>query len=204
MHRTVFVLVGTLAVSVAAMGGQQPPRVVPARTAAAEKPPAPSRSSTRPAGRALTSARPDDFAMIQGHALNSTNGALANSRVRLRDARFGRIVDETLTDRSGSFAFRSLEPGSYVVELLGPDQTILAASQILNVDAGSVVTTLVKLPFTIPRFGGLLGNTAASALVISSAATAAGVLAIQVTGTEASPNGTSPQATVTTSGAPRK
>ena len=34
---------------------------------------------------------------IQGNALNSTNGAMHDVIVRLRDARFGRIVDTQLT-----------------------------------------------------------------------------------------------------------
>jgi hypothetical protein len=190
MHRTLITLIGTLVVSVAGVGAQQPMTRGSATTTSVAKRTAPS---ARPAGRVL-----DVSTTIQGNALNSTNGPLANMPVRLRDARFGRIVDEGVTDRSGFFAFRSLEPGSYVVELLGPDRTVLAASQILHVDAGTAVTALVKLPFKMSPFGGLFGHTAASALAIASAAAASGVLAMQVTGAEASPNGTSPQTTATT------
>jgi hypothetical protein len=122
---------------------------------------------------------------IQGNALTSTNGQLANTMVRLRDARFGRIIDSQLTDQSGLFAFRTLDPGSYIVEIMGADSSsILAASQILNVNAGDIVSAVVKLPFRLPPFAGILGGSAAStatpaaAAAIVTEAAANGVLVI--------------------------
>jgi hypothetical protein len=121
------------------------------------------------------------FTTIQGNALSSTNGQLANSVVRLRDARLGRIVDTQVTDRSGLFAFRAVDPGNYVVELMAPDQTtVLSASQVLSVNAGDAVSAIVRLPFRIPPFAGLLGNSAPQAATVSSAAAASGVLAEDV------------------------
>src|SRR5262245_22905203 len=58
--------------------------------------------------------------LIQGNALTATNAALADAPVRLRDVRSGRIVASTRTDRSGLFSFRPVDPGSYIVELVGP------------------------------------------------------------------------------------
>ena len=109
----------------------------------------------------LPGTRPNVFTTIQGNALSSTNGVLPDTMVRLRDARAGRIVDTQTTDKSGLFAFKSVDPGSYIVELVGNDQSILAASQILNVNAGEAVSAVVKLPFRLPPFGGLLGHTIA-------------------------------------------
>lgn len=116
------------------------------------------------------------FTTIQGNALDSANQMLPDSPVRLRDARLGRIVDRQVTDKSGLFAFRTVDPGSYVVELLSSDNTVLAASQVLNVNAGEAVSAIVKLPFRIPPFGGLFGHSAAQALTVTSAAAATGVL----------------------------
>lgn len=101
-----------------------------------------------PRATARLGARAQQFSStIQGNVLTSTNGQLANTVVRLRDARFGRIVDSQTTDKSGLFAFRSVDPGSYIVEVMGPDQeSVLAASRILNVDAGDVVSAVVRLP----------------------------------------------------------
>jgi hypothetical protein len=126
------------------------------------------------------------FATIQGTALSSTNGDMAASAVRLRDARTGRIVARQLTSPKGSFAFR-VDPGSYVVELLDENDMVLAASTLVNANAGEVASTVVRLPFKIPPFGGLLGHTATEAAVITSAAAAAGVLAVDVAGQCASP-----------------
>jgi hypothetical protein len=131
----------------------------------------------------LASVRPDAFGTIQGNALNSTNSQLANATVRLRDARFGRIIGSQMTDQSGLFAFKSLDPGSYIVEMMGNDETILAASQVLNINAGEAVSAVVKLPFRIPPFAHVLGSatpTTASAVVAQAAATS--LLAVSTVG----------------------
>jgi hypothetical protein len=116
---------------------------------------------------------------IQGNALDSSNGQLANANVRLRDARFGRIVDTQYTDRSGLFAFKGLEPGSYIVELIANDESILAASQLLNVHGGEAILAVVKLPFRIPPFANVIGtSTTQSAVRLMLEAAATGVTAL--------------------------
>ena len=112
--------------------------------------------------------------VIHGNALDSTNGQLTNVSVRLRDARSGRIVDTQYTDQTGLFAFKTLEPGSYIVEIIANDQSILAASQLLNVSGGEAVSAVVKLPFRVPPFAGLMGTTttqAAAGVAFEAAAT---------------------------------
>ena len=119
-------------------------------------------------------ARVAAFSTIVGNALDSTDGQLANVVVRLRDARFGRIVESQYTDQSGIFTFKGLDPGSYIVEILANDDTILAASQLLNVNAGETASTVVKLPFKVPPFAGMMGTAttpSAFALVLEAAAT---------------------------------
>lgn len=123
---------------------------------------------------------------IQGNALTSTNGMLTDGTVRLRDARFGRIIDVTKTDKAGVFVFRQVSPGTYVVELVGQDGSVLAASQILNVNAGESVSAIVKLPFRVP-FLSTLGRQTPTAALITATAAASGVLATRVAGTAVSP-----------------
>ena len=123
---------------------------------------------------------------IQGNALNSTNGALPDSRVRLRDARFGGILDAQITDKAGMFRFASIDPGMYIVELVDNEHTVMAASQLLSIGAGEILSAVVKLPFKIPPFGGLLGHTIQQAAAVTSAAAASGVMAKSVTGQDAS------------------
>jgi hypothetical protein len=131
--------------------------------------------------------RPNPFGAILGNALNSTNGALPNNMVRLRDARAGRIVETATTDKSGLFEFRTIDPGSYVVELVGNDHTILSASQILSVNAGQAISAVVKLPFHLSPMSGLLGHTVPSAAAVSSAAASSGIMAAKVAGEPISP-----------------
>lgn len=149
-----------------------PPAVI-AQQQVASAPPSSSNISVARVG-ARAGARADAFTTtIQGNALTSTNGQLSETLVRLRDARYGRIMDTQITDKSGLFAFKAVDPGSYIVEIMATDQTtVLAASQILSVNAGDIVSAVVKLPFRIPPFAGILGGNAAVA------ATPAGATAI--------------------------
>jgi hypothetical protein len=117
--------------------------------------------------------------VIHGNALDSVDGHLTNVVVRLRDARFGRIIDTQYTDQSGMFSFKGIEPGAYVVEILGNDQSILAASQLLNVNAGEATLAVVKLPFQVPPFAELMGtSTTHSAALLVLEAAASGVTAL--------------------------
>ena len=128
---------------------------------------------------ALAKAKENALTIIQGNAISSTNGQMTNAVVRLRDARFGRIVDTQLTDKSGLFAFKAIDPGSYIVEIMSNDQSIMAASQLLNVNAGEAVSAVVKLPFRIPPFAGLMGSTSTpSAIAVAIQAAAIGVVSV--------------------------
>ena len=130
-----------------------------------------------PAARA--GARVAAFSTIIGNALDSTDGQLANVVVRLRDARFGRIVESQYTDQSGIFTFKGIDPGNYIVEIVANDETILAASQLLNVNAGETASTVVKLPFKVPPFAGMMGTaTTPSAYVLVLEAAATGITAL--------------------------
>jgi hypothetical protein len=177
MHRVFSAAVGVLIVANVLDGvAQQPAKVAGTKAASASK-----ASASRAATGLLRGTSSNVLTTIQGNALTSTNGVLSNAVVRLRDVRFGRVVASTITDKSGLFEFRGIEPGSYVIELVGNDGTILATSQILSIDAGQALSAVVKLPFSAPPFGGIFGHTAASAAVVAAAAAASGVLAVKIT-----------------------
>jgi hypothetical protein len=128
---------------------------------------------------AISKAKEKALTTIQGNALSSTNGQMNSAVVRLRDARFGRIVDTQVTDKSGMFAFKAIDPGSYVVEIVSNDQSILAASQLLNVNAGEAVSAVVKLPFRIPPFAGLMGTSSTpSATAVATQAAASSIVSV--------------------------
>jgi len=142
-----------------------------------------------PAAPARFEARAGASNTIQGSALNADGSAMPDAPVRLRDARTGRFVASAVTDKAGLFTFQALEPGSYVVEVLGPEYNVLAASQILNINAGDTVSAVVKLPFRIRPYAGVLGHSTASAALVIATAAASGILATQVTGQAVSPPG---------------
>ncbi|HET6958412.1 MAG TPA: carboxypeptidase-like regulatory domain-containing protein [Vicinamibacterales bacterium] len=118
------------------------------------------------------------FSTIQGNALDSTNARMSNAKIRLRDARFGRIVDKQLTDKSGIFTFAKIEPGTYIVEIMSDDQSILAASDLLNVNAGDTVSAIVKLPFKVPPTMTLGGTAKSTAWIIATQAVASSIVAV--------------------------
>ena len=169
MYRAAAVLLATTSLAAGPQSAVPPQTTTSARAAA--------RSS---APRPLT-ARTIGVTTIHGNALDATNGNLPNVVVRLRDARFGRIVDTELTDKSGLFEFRTLDPGSYIVELIGNRSTVLAASQILNVEAGEIVSAIVQLPLLTPLAGAAGTSTVATAAAIVTEAAATGVVAVIAT-----------------------
>lgn len=130
----------------------------------------------------------NSVATIRGTALTARNNPLTEARVRLRNARTGRIVGVRTTDHAGLFEFANVEPGSYIVELVTSRDEVLAASDMLNPNGGDLLSTIVKLPYEIPT-GGLLffGAMSASALAITASAAAAGVLATVTTSRDVSP-----------------
>ena len=173
MSRLLYRVVAVLLATTSLAAGQQSvvrPQATPSLRARARL------TAPRP-----VTARPTTLTTIQGNALDATNGNLANVVVRLRDARFGRIVDTELTDKSGLFAFRTLDPGSYIVELIGNQSTVLAASQILNVEAGEIVSAIVQLPLLVPVVGAAGTSTVATAAAIVTEAAATGVVAVIAT-----------------------
>jgi len=143
----------------------------------------PATSGARSVAKSLVprvaAARSNAPIVIRGNALDPDNGPLPGWLMRLRDARLGRVVETRLTDASGMFAFTLVDPGSYIVELLGQERTPLATSQIITVDFGDTVSAVVKLPIRVKPFAGFLSSSIApSAAMIATQAAATGITAI--------------------------
>jgi hypothetical protein len=173
--------VGWLVAATLHVAAQQPRGAAPRSTVARA---APARIAPP---KMLPGTRPNVFSLIQGNALTSTNGALTDATMRLRDARFGQIVETQLTDRAGVFTFPRVDPGIYIVEIIGLDQvSVLAASEVLIVGPGEAVSAFVKVPFNAPPvIAGRLGRSMPStANALMTQAASAGVLATQASGTE--------------------
>jgi hypothetical protein len=114
-------------------------------------------------------------ASIIGAAWNADNTPIPFAKLRLRNVVSGRIQAHTVADELGKFAFRSVEPGSFVVELVSDDGRILTVGHTFSAAPGETVATFVRLGTKVPWFNGFFGNAAA---IVASTAAAAGVTAL--------------------------
>jgi len=169
MHRLLFAVAVAATILAAAPAAAQQPVLTPSRRAA------PVIVTPTPGATA-----------IEGVTLTALSAPLPNASVRLRDVRSGRVTDATTSDKDGAFTFLRVDPGSYLVELVDRDQNVLAASPMLNLNAGELISTIVKLPLRMPA-AGLLGRGAPTLLAVVAASAAAGVLASTTPGQPVSP-----------------
>ena len=162
--------------------------VVGALSAFAGQSVAPGHAATNRAAPRTISGTLADVVEIDGTTLTSTNGVLANAKVRLRDARFGRVIDRQISDRHGMFAFRNVAPGEYIAELLSADESeTLVTSDVLILNSGDTAAIVLKLPFRISPFAAVLSSASPRAIALTLAAGASGILATAVIAAEASP-----------------
>ena len=123
--------------------------------------------STTPGATVLSGAPQAAFATIHISALSAANSPLPQWIVRLRDARYGRLLATNLTDEAGSFTFRDVDPGTYIIELVGGDQTVRATSALLAVNAGASVFAVVRLPTQRGSLAALFGVALAQAAALT-------------------------------------
>jgi len=121
------------------------------------------------ASKLLPGTRSNVLSTIQGKAFNALHLPMANTNVRLRDARSGGIANTTITDTQGVFVFHEVDPGTYVVELMA-NKIVVGSSQLLNVGAGDALSAMVTMPFQTSAVAGALGGTQSAAAAITNAA----------------------------------
>lgn len=110
-----------------------------------------------------------------GTARDAGDDLLPDMQVQLRNLRSGTVNQAMKTNAEGAFAFRSIEPGTYVVELVLADGAVAAISEATTVGSGEVVQTLVRLTTRTRTFGWWAGSTTNSILA---QAAGSGVLAV--------------------------
>jgi len=128
-------LVSIVAVSLIAAGTSSLARAQVATTTAARA----VRSGVTKA--ALAKAKEQALTVIQGNAISASNGQMNSALIRLRDARFGRIVDTQLTDQS---PFR-IPP---FAGLMGSTSTPSAAAVATEAAASSVISMVPTTPIS--------------------------------------------------------
>ena len=114
-------------------------------------------------------------AAILGSAWNHDNSPIPFARLRLRNLVTARIDAVTIANEEGQFEFQSVEPGSYVIELVSENRKVLTVGHTFSLESGETVATFVRLGSQVPWFAGFFGN---AALAVSAAAAAAGLTAL--------------------------
>jgi hypothetical protein len=114
-------------------------------------------------------------ASIVGSAWKGDNTPFAHAKLRLRSVVSGKIQATKLADETGRFAFDNLGAGSYFIELISDNGTVLAFGHTLTLAPGDIVATLIRMGTKVPWFTGFFTSAAAA---ITSAAASTGVTAI--------------------------
>lgn len=148
--------------------------------------PAPGTATVSTGARVIDEPVRSVFTAIEGSVLKADSSKFAGALVRIRDARIGRIVRSQHADEDGLFRFRPLDRGSYIVELLADERTVLAASPLVSVNAGEIAQTTVREPMRLGLMDSVVGF-AAHATDVQAAAATAGILASQQTVDDVSP-----------------
>ncbi|MDP1569773.1 MAG: carboxypeptidase-like regulatory domain-containing protein [Vicinamibacterales bacterium] len=120
---------------------------------------------------------------IIGTARGADRSPIPEAQLQLRDLRGGQVVERATADAEGRFAFRSLEPGTYIIEMTLIDGSVVALSEAVTIGSGEIIQTLVQLASRTRTFGWWLGSTTSSALA---SAASLGVLSVEP-GAPASP-----------------
>jgi hypothetical protein len=82
---------------------------------------------------------------LVGLAQNSLNAVIPRARVVLRDIRTGDALQQTTADDLGQFSFIDLTPSDYIVELLGPDGSVVGTSEVVTTSKGGLLRTVVRV-----------------------------------------------------------
>jgi len=83
---------------------------------------------------------------IIGMVIDILHAPVANAKVRLRNLNTGRIEQLAETNELGEYVFAVVEPGTYVVEMVMIDGTIIALSNAGSLLRYETLQTLVQLP----------------------------------------------------------
>jgi hypothetical protein len=99
-----------------------------------------------------------------GFARTSLNVPIPYARVVLRNIRTGIIAGHALANDQGQFSFVDLDANAYIVELLGPDGSVVATSAMVSMARGYVLQTEVRVAASAAAVATSLGNSTVSAL----------------------------------------
>jgi hypothetical protein len=86
------------------------------------------------------------YTRVVGTVIDIRQVPVANTQVRLRDLKTGLVLSTDDTNEAGEYEFSLDDSGTYVVEMVMPDNTILAVSNAGSLRRYSTMTTVIQLP----------------------------------------------------------
>jgi hypothetical protein len=96
---------------------------------------------------------------LLGFARTSLNTPIAYARVVLRNIRTGRVFARAVANERGEFSFVDVEANAYIVELLGADGSVVAASPLVMMARGDVQQTELRVAASATTVTASFGNT---------------------------------------------
>ena len=109
---------------------------------------------------------------LLGSARTSLNAPIPYARVVLRNIRTGQVLARAVANELGQFSFIDVTANAYIVELLGPDGSVVAASPIVSLSLGDVRTTEIRAAAAATTVALSFSNTMTSTLLQATAAAA--------------------------------
>ena len=107
-----------------------------------------------------------------GTARTSLNVPIPYAQVVLRNLRTGQVMARTYANQEGRFSFLDLDANAYVVELIGPDGAVVAASPMVSVARGDVKQTEVRVAAAAATIVKSFGSTTAPTIQLATTAAA--------------------------------
>ena len=130
-----------------------------------------TRQPYRPATASAQAAARDTIgprASIVGRARTSLNQPVPYARVVLRNQLTGDVEFRTTADEHGQFSFDNLALKGYIVELIGTDGAVIAASELVVTGSGAMQPAMLRVGLNAaPR--ALLGTTTGTGSVARAA-----------------------------------
>jgi len=96
---------------------------------------------------------------LLGFARTSLNTPIPYARVVVRNIRTGQVFARAVANQRGEFSFVDLESNSYVVELIGADGSVVAASPFVTMARGDVQQTELRVAAAAATVAASFGNT---------------------------------------------
>ena len=164
-------LVGVILSGVVASTEQQAPSGSAVRVARQQRSPAPS----APPQTARS--------IVHGTAVDNRSRPLPGAKVQLRNLQINEIEQVESANQLGEFTFVVQPEVPYVVEIADRAGRIIAVGNVITAQVGEVAGAVVAIPTGLPALAGVFGETAGSVI---SAASSAGITAIEATMSETS------------------